>query len=181
MNINIKDKIVSKLYRYVKSKHIDSRSDSLILRCYEKERVRIEDYLDSKKKINNSSAGKAYKLSLMITAATTPIVASAYYEIPLYSVLLNLLIIPLMSILLIVGVLAGGIGLYVIPVAKVIGKGIIVVLKLYDVLCRLCSKLPFHLILIGKPCMIQIVLYYLVAILMIGISIKKKKQLPKYR
>lgn len=137
----------------------------------------VDDWIYKKYKLRETSRGKALQSSMIISAVMAPVLAGTFCEIPFYSVILNLFVIPLSSILMTLGIVAGLIGLWWIDFAKVFGYGIIVILKLYEVLCNLFSNLPFHLVLTGRPSMIQIILYYIVVIgiILLAVSMKRKK------
>ncbi len=139
----------------------------------------MDEWLYKKYKVRESNRGKALQSSMIISAATAPILASTFCEIPIYSVILNLFVIPLTSVLMTLGVVAGLIGMWWIDFAKVLGYGITLILKLYEMLCNFFSSLPFHLVLTGKPSIVQIVLYYVVVIGIIQLTIitKRKKMI----
>lgn len=139
----------------------------------------MDEWLYKKYKVCESNRGKALQSSMMISAVTAPILASTFCEIPIYSVILNLFVIPLTSVLMTLGVVAGLIGMWWIDFAKVLGYGITLILKLYEMLCNIFSSLPFHLVLTGKPSVVQIVLYYVVVIAIIQITVitKRKKMI----
>lgn len=152
-------------------KKIQLRLDELLLSS--------DEWLYKKYKVRESNRGKALQSSMLISAVTAPILASTFCEIPIYSVILNLFVIPLTSVLMTLGVVAGLIGMWWIDFAKVLGYGITLILKLYEMLCKIFSSLPFHLVLTGKPSMIQIVLYYVVVIGIIQLTVitKRKKMI----
>ena len=99
--------------------------------------------------------------SLCIQAATLPAILFHYYEFPLYSVFLNLIVIPLMSLLLVFGFAGsllclfwqGGGGLCL----RLCG----LILKLYELLCRGSCLLPMHQVITGKPAAAGILVYSL--------------------
>lgn len=152
-------------------KNIQLRLDELLLSS--------DEWLYKKYKVRESNRGKALQSSMLISAVTAPILASTFCEIPIYSVILNLFVIPLTSVLMTLGVVAGLIGMWWIDFAKVLGYGITLVLKLYEMLCNIFSSLPFHLVLTGKPSMVQILLYYVVVIGIIQLTVitKRKKMI----
>lgn len=99
-------------------------------------------------------AGK-WKSSLMaslgVQAVLLPITLYHFFSYPLYSVFLNLLVIPLMSLLLVLG--AGGSLLYwVFPQ----GGGVLIwickrILDLYEISCRAVMRIPASEIAVGRP------------------------------
>lgn len=162
-NVSQNDKSHNKEYT---SKNLQQKLDELLLS--------LDEWLYKKYKLRESSRGKALQSSMIISAIAAPILASTFCEIPIYSMILNLFVIPLTSVLMTLGVVAGLIGLWWIDLAKIFGFGITFILKLYEMLCDMFSNLPFHLVLTGKPSIAQIVLYYVVVIGIIQLAIKTK-------
>lgn len=101
----------------------------------------------------------SFTASICIQAATLPAILFHYYEFPVYSVLLNLIVIPLMSLLLVSG-FAGSFLCLFWP-----GGGILcmqlcgLILKLYERLCRGIGLLPKHQLITGKPEVFGIIVY----------------------
>lgn len=114
--------------------------------------------------------------SLGITLSTLPIILYNYYEVPLYSVFLNLLVIPLMSILLLSGILLC-LAYYIFsPICNVFVYPINGILFLYKKVCELFAMIPYNRVTIGKPQLWQIFLYYaILVIIMISIAYMPKK------
>ena len=85
-----------------------------------------------------------------------------YFEIPPYSVFLNLLVIPVMP----VAMGAGIIGSALAPVSAVVGGAVLklsgAVLWLYDQLCFAAGMLPGSRLVTGKPWAGWLVVYYVV-------------------
>lgn len=122
-----------------------------------------------------SSMAKNFLTSISVTFVTLPILLYFYYEFPLYSIFLNLIVIPISSIVLvsgIVGCLCAEISVFLGSFMLGIGSYI---LKLYEFLCRFSLKLPFSSVIIGKPSVLQIILYYGILFIIIY-SLKKWRQ-----
>ena len=103
-------------------------------------------------------------LSFSVTLMTLPIVLWFYFKVSVYAVLLNLVVVPLMTLLLIL--IAAAISLFyvVLPAARIIAGGPYFILTLYERLCSLSTSLPGNSVLFGRPEKAGIVIYY--AILM---------------
>lgn len=99
-------------------------------------------------------------LSLSINLVTTPVLLYFYFDIPIYSILLNLCILPFLSMLLGIGILAGCIGMFSIPLGTFWGGSIYMILRLYEVLCNIFLQLPYSIITVGRPDKISCILYY---------------------
>lgn len=111
-----------------------------------------------------------------VTAACLPLQLWFFGRIPVYSVLLNLLIVPLMSLLVPGGILlvaAAGLGLPVFPFAALVTG----ILRIYESACRFCEDLPFSGILLGRPDKWQIGVYLI--FLGVAVLIRKKAGLKK--
>jgi competence protein ComEC len=113
--------------------------------------------------------------SLSVTIVTFPIILYSYYEFPLYSIILNIIIIPIMSYVLVSGIL----GCLCAEISIALGSFMLgmgsYILKLYETLCIVSSKLPYSSIIIGKPSIVQMVLYYLLLTIMLYLIKKKEK------
>ncbi|MCR5638603.1 MAG: DNA internalization-related competence protein ComEC/Rec2 [Lachnospiraceae bacterium] len=103
-------------------------------------------------------------LSFSVTLMTLPIVLWFYFKVSVYAVLLNLVIVPLMTLLLIL--IAAAISLFyvVLPAARIIAGGPYFILTMYEKLCGISTSLPGNSVLFGRPEKAGIVVYY--AILM---------------
>lgn len=143
---------------------------ALLLREKEKERSPEEKalftarYRDDRWFRLRTSLGKRCKemfvFGIAIQAVTFPITVYHFFEYPVYGMLLNPVVVPLMTILLLCGLLSGLCGLAVPWLGYFFGGGTCAILWLYEALCSLVSKLPFSLCLVGRPLLIQIGLYF---------------------
>lgn len=119
--------------------------------------------------------------TISVTFVTLPILLYSCYEYPIYSTLLNLIVIPISSIVLVSGILGClfaqlslGFGGFMLGIGSYI-------LKLYEFLCGLSLELPFATIITGRPSILQIILYYSIFIIMLyGITKWKKKSLSSF-
>ena len=97
---------------------------------------------------------------LAVQAATFPFTIYHFFEYPTYGFLLNPVIVPLMTILLLCGLLSGVCGLFVPWLGYFFAGGTRGILWIYDMLCRWTEELPGALLLFGKPEGGQVGLYY---------------------
>ncbi|MBA4688068.1 MAG: DNA internalization-related competence protein ComEC/Rec2 [Candidatus Galacturonibacter soehngenii] len=115
--------------------------------------------------------------SVSVTFVTLPILLYFYYEFPIYSILLNLIVIPISSIVLASGIL----GLFCAEFSISLGTFMLgigsYILKLYELLCKVSLKLPYSSLIIGKPSVIQILIYYGI---LFGVLYGLKKWKQKY-
>lgn len=97
-----------------------------------------------------------------ITLFTLPIQLWFYYEVPTYSVFLNLLILPFMTPLMMTGLVA-----MFVPGTGIIGTITCLILQGYEYLCEHFQQLPFHTWNPGQPEISQIIVYYLLLLLVV--------------
>lgn len=115
---------------------------------------------ESRKKDRVEAFAKAFIASLSVFLMTAPILMSVYYEVSLFSVLLNLLVIPMMSFILGSGILGGVSGLLSIALARFsIGLGAFL-LSLVEILCLIQESFPFLVLITGAPSVLRIGLFY---------------------
>lgn len=118
---------------------------------------------------------------LAIQLATMPVMLWFYYEIPIYSIFLNLLVVPLMSLIMISAIGCGLLGLISISAGCFFAGIGHYILILFRYACEGMLSLPGSVFVAGKPQMWQVVLYYIILILfsMRGKIIRYMKRNPK--
>lgn len=113
--------------------------------------------------------GKEIWMSLGITMSTLPVTAYSYFEIPMYSPLVNFVVLPLLTPVFGLAVLGGLLGLWFPMLATVLLQPCHWLLLFYEWVCQMVEKLPGASLICGKPEMWQVVLYY--GILFMGVSV----------
>lgn len=101
----------------------------------------------------------SFLLNISILTATFPVAAWFFYEIPTYSILLNLIVIPLSGFLVILSALGGILGIFFLPLSKKILFIVHLLLKLYSFSCTFFSKMPEPVQILGRPGRLQIIVY----------------------
>lgn len=104
---------------------------------------------------------KTLGAGLSIHLILLPVMLYYYYEFPTYSLLLNLLVVPLMSVVLGAGIM----GSLLLSVWNSAGYTVLQICKgilwMYESLGNVSVRLPFGRMVTGQPQKIWIVLYYL--------------------
>ena len=99
---------------------------------------------------------------IILTLFLFPITVFNYFRYPLYSLLLNLIVIPLMTLVLVFGIF----GLIVSFINLFCGRllvGIVhFIFVLYEALCNYINTLPYHSLNTGRPSITSIILFYIV-------------------
>ena len=115
-------------------------------------------------------------LSISAQAMTTPFVLYFFYQFPLYSILTNLIILPFITILTLTSLLAGMVGVIYLPLGIFFIGGANYILKLYVWICKLGNSLPYNVITLGQPKLIQMILYFLLLIFFVWSARKYEKK-----
>lgn len=148
--------------------------------------IKGREYIESKIRGYKENIRKSLCASFSITLVTLPVMANTFYQISLYSVFLNLIIIPLMSVVLFTGFLGIGLGL----IGECIGslgniacifeifssltlKITSVIIELYNRLSEGVSYLNGNLLIIGKVNWARVLIYY--GIMIIGLVIAGRR------
>lgn len=137
----------------------------------------FEQVLELKNKYVKNLAG-----SFSIQLATFPVLVSSYYSYPLYSMVINLFILPLVSALATSGMvisLFGGVT-FVDNIAAWLA---VIILKFYELVCKVFSYLPCSILKFYEPEAWRIGLYYgvLVAAVFLLHKFGRKGKRKKHR
>lgn len=116
-------------------------------------------------KVFEEFGAKKLSASLGVQLVLLPLLLWFYYEVPVYALLLNLLIVPFLSLLLMLAVLIGLFGSVWLFAGKFFAGGAYVLLKGYEMVCYLNERLPGHNFCYGKPEFWQMVFYYALLLL----------------
>jgi len=108
--------------------------------------------------------------SFSASLTTLPIVLWYFFEVPVYGIFLNIIILPFMSLLMISALIA-----MLIPGAGILGTPAYFILKGFEALCRLIDSLPGGMWNPGRPKMWAVILYYAILILFVLISDEKRR------
>ena len=108
---------------------------------------------------------KKAKESLLLSCSTNlmtlPIILYFYFDYPVYSIFLNLLILPLMTFLVAFGLILGIGGMFTPIIGYLFAGGCHAILTIYEFLCNVFLKIPYSILTIGRPRIWMLLLYYL--------------------
>ena len=136
--------------------------------------------LNLKVRISRNLVIQGLLSGISVVLVTLPVYLEFYYTYPIYSLITNIIVIPLMGLLLVCGVLscaAGGLlgaGL-VVRFLNIPGIAVHYILLLYKYLCGFQNSIPGNILYLGNKEGYRIVIYYV----MLGIAlflIKKDKE-----
>lgn len=95
------------------------------------------------------------RTSASVLLVTLPMLLHFYYEVPVYSTLINLIVIPVMGPVLVFGFLA-----MAVPGLGFLGTVDVAAFRLFEALCRVTRRLPWAIWNPGCPAAWQIAVYY---------------------
>lgn len=91
-------------------------------------------------------------------------VATMYYEIPVYSIILNMLLLPLMGAVVLSGFVGGILYYIALPIGEIAIIVGVVILKVFKLCCNIFTKFPLSTYITGKKSFSEILIYYLIMI-----------------
>lgn len=122
----------------------------------------VEEILNTDNKII-----KVLSANFTISLVMNPILAWNYYELPTFSFLLNIVVVPLMSVVIVSSIA----GIFCSCIMFGFGKAVIFpgcgILELYTFLCNIINKISVASIVVGQPKVTIIIVYY--AILLVAL------------
>lgn len=106
--------------------------------------------------------------SMSIQLMLLPVMAFTYYQVPMYGVFLNLLVLPFMGLLLAAALMGGLLGCLYLPLGKVMALPVHVILQWYEKAASFFLGLPGNLCVTGQPKLWQLAVYYGALCLFVG-------------
>ncbi len=117
-------------------------------------------------------------VSISAQLMTLPMILYYFYQLPVYSVFVNLIILPFTSALVLSALAAGIIGCFCLPAGVFLIGGAGYILKFYEWVCKLGSRLPGYLYTTGRPGGLRIFIYViLMAVFLLSSGKYRKKRL----
>lgn len=106
---------------------------------------------------------------LILTLFLFPITIFHYFTYPLYSIFVNLIVIPLMAFVLGFGLAGLGTSFLFLTLGKIFAFVVHLIFVVYDKLCELVEFLPGHILALGKPSLLEVTYFYIVVFLVMFI------------
>lgn len=122
----------------------------------------VEEILNTDNKII-----KVLSANFTISLVMNPILAWNYYELPTFSFLLNIVVVPLMSVVIVSSI----VGIFCSCIMFGFGKIVIFpgcgILELYTFLCNIINKSSVASIVVGQPKVTIIIVYYAILLVVL--------------
>lgn len=122
----------------------------------------VEEILNTDNKII-----KVLSANFTISLVMNPILAWNYYELPTFSFLLNIVVVPLMSVVIVSSI----VGIFCSCIMFGFGKVVIFpgcgILELYTFLCNIINKSSVTSIVVGQPKVTIIIVYYAILLVVL--------------
>lgn len=110
---------------------------------------------------------KVISANFTISLVMNPILAWNYYELPTFSFLLNIVVVPLMSVVIVSSI----VGIFCSCIMFGFGKVVIFpgcgILELYTFLCNIINKSSVASIVVGQPKVTIIIVYYAILLVVL--------------
>ena len=106
------------------------------------------------------SLEEKFLISLSIQIVTVPLCAYFYNEIPVWSMLINFFVLPLIGLLLFLALAGGILGMFFSAPARGIFEGCHWILSFYRKVCEMGARLPGAMLITGQPDICKLILYY---------------------
>ena len=103
-----------------------------------------------------------FLVSFAIQLATVPLTAYFFYEVSVWSMLINFFVLPIIGVLLFLGLLGGFVGLLSVRVAGILFVPCHWILVFYEKVCRFSARLPGAAWITGQPDWQKLLLFYVV-------------------
>lgn len=137
-------------------------------------------FLKKKQKARVKGFAEGFVISMSINLWMMPLIMHTYYEVPIFSLFLNLIIIPLLTIVVALGFVTALLGPYSLPFAWACH----LLLSFYRSLCHFFISLPGSIIITGHVEMWQMaVMYLLITASIVSIHLlltNKKNEIAKW-
>ena len=114
-----------------------------------------------------NSTINGFFVSISAQLMTAPLILHFFYQLPIYSVFINMIILPLSSALMLTSLIAGLSGLISHNLAILIVGGANYILKFYQWVCTWGKNLPGNTLTVGIPNKINVVLYIILILMFI--------------
>lgn len=107
----------------------------------------------------HSKAERVLLTGVAISVSTLPVYLCFYYEFPPYSVILNLIVIPCMTLVLLGGLITLGLAACFLPLGEIAAYPVHLLLLFYEKCCEICLHLPDNKWITGCPQPWQVVIF----------------------
>ncbi len=126
-------------------------------------------------------AAGSLSTAFAVTLFMLPVTLYFFYQIPVFSIVINLAVIPLLGILLVSAMLSAAAGYVSIIAGVIFALPSKLILRLYGVITMINDRLPCSIITTGRPEIWRMLLFYLI-IITTAIVIEKtdKRYKPAY-
>ena len=115
-------------------------------------------------------------ISISIQIMTLPVLLFFFFEISTYSILLNIILLPFVSIIITFGIIAAALGVIYFPLARFFLGVVYYLFEFYENVLNIANHFPKNSLLIGRPKREIIITYYVVLILYILLNYWKKNK-----
>ncbi len=103
---------------------------------------------------------EGFCVSVSVQIVILPVLLYYFFEVPVYGVLLNLIVVPLMGLLLPLLLFGGLAGTFFLQTAGVVMIPVRGIFRLYEAVCHISENMPGHTFSAGRPSFWWLAAYY---------------------
>jgi len=120
---------------------------------------------------------------IAVTVGTTPLIAYYFYVISPIGIFINLLLIPFITLVVIIGFLA----MLIFPIQGLLAQWVLgssyYLLLMIEYVSKIAIKMPLATIIIGQPSLLEFglyILFWIGALYYLSLSLEKRKKIQNY-
>ncbi len=132
--------------------------------------IMVPAFISKKQKVILVNMVNSVVSCIGVSFFTLPVLLYYYYEYPVYSIILNIILVPAMGVLLylfVAMVILSGLNL--VFFARLLSYPCRWMLYIYEGACKAVSVLPGQHIILGKPAILKIIMFYGICVSLIGL------------
>ncbi len=115
-------------------------------------------------------------ISLFVNICTLPILAYNFYEVPVYGFITNVFVVPLLGVLTALGFASAVAGVFSTALGIFLGGIVYLILNFISLVCGIITRIPFSVIITGRPSIVFVVLFYCVLLSFIVLKDSRKSR-----
>ncbi len=115
-------------------------------------------------------------ISLFVNICTLPILAYNFYEVSVYGFITNVFVVPLLGVLTALGFASAVAGVFSTALGIFLGGIVYLILNFISLVCSIITRIPFSVIITGRPSTVFVVLFYCVLLSFIVLKDSRKSR-----
>ncbi|NLJ89981.1 MAG: DNA internalization-related competence protein ComEC/Rec2 [Clostridiales bacterium] len=119
-------------------------------------------------------------ISLSVQIVTLPILLYFFFEVSVYSVLFNVILVPFVSVIIGLAIIGGVLGAIYLPLGIFFLAGSSYILDFYEWVLSIANRLPYHTLILGRPKEEVILIYYIILLVFLLLNYWKESKYSSF-